>query len=103
MAKPLLECLWADGDCAFDLDECRSVALWAAMTCMVLQALGDEQNWLFSDFDRTLMWKNHKIRPFVGVWVAHCVGRRGSITEARASRQVPQAMRKVRGVETQLL
>ena len=48
--KPLIERLWSDNACTLDLKECLSLSLWAVMTSMVLQTLGDEENWLYSDF-----------------------------------------------------
>jgi hypothetical protein len=73
-AKPLIEGLWDGAACTLDVDACRSLSSWAIMTSMVLQTLGEQENWLYSELDRTLMWKNRRIPSFTGIWIAQCIG-----------------------------
>jgi hypothetical protein len=82
--KSLIERLWGDGACTLDLGECRSLSSWAVMTSMVLQTLGQEENWLYSDLDRTLMWNNQKIPSFMGIWIAQCVGHTEIYTQSQS-------------------
>ena len=97
--KPLIERLWSDNACTLDLKECLSLSLWAVMTSMVLQTLGDEENWLYSDLDRTLMWKNQKMPPFTGIWIAQCVGHTETYTQSQSlwTGQSRDAERQARG------
>jgi len=97
--KPLIERLWSDNACTPDLEGCLSLSLWAVMTSMVLQTLGDEENWLYSDLDRTLMWKNQKMPPFTGIWIAQCVGHTETYTQSQSlwTGQSRDAERQARG------
>jgi hypothetical protein len=97
--KPLIERLWSDNACTLDLEGCLSLSLWAVMTSMVLQTLGDEENWLYSDLDRTLMWKNQKMPPFTGIWIAQCVGHTETYTQSQSlwTGQSRDAERQARG------
>ena len=82
--KPLIERLWAEDSCTLDLEECRLLSSWAVMTSMVLQSLGDAEHWLYSDLDRTLMWKNQTIPPFIGIWIAQCIGHTETYTQSQS-------------------
>jgi hypothetical protein len=82
-AKPIIERLWNDEECVIDLQECRVLSLWAVMTAMTLQTLDRSENWLYSEFERTIFWKHQRIPAFVGVWITHCVGHTSTYTQSR--------------------
>jgi hypothetical protein len=73
-AKPIIERLWDHAEVTLDLHDCKSLSLWAVMTSMTLQTFDEQNNWLYSEEERTLMWYEQQIPPFIGVWIANCIG-----------------------------
>jgi hypothetical protein len=82
--KPIIERLWNEEACDLELGDCRTLSLWAVMTSMVLQAFGDEETQLYSDLERTLMWKNHIIHPYMFILIANSEEFTSMISECRS-------------------
>ncbi|MHB1787417.1 MAG: hypothetical protein ACYCS7_15000 [Acidimicrobiales bacterium] len=82
--KPIIERLWDQQEVTLDLHDCKSLALWATMTAMVLQTFDEPGRWLFDEYDRTLMWHEQRIPRFTGIWIANCVGHPEAYSAARS-------------------
>ncbi len=97
--KPVIERLWNQDAVTLDLEDCQALSLWAVMTSMVLQTLGDEENWLYSDYERTLMWNSQRMPSFIGIWIANCIGHTETYSQSRSMWSGPSrdAQRQARG------
>ena len=73
-AKPVIERLWDEPQVTLDLHDCKALSLWAVMTSMMLQTFDESDRWLYTDYDRTLMWHELRIPSFVGISIANCIG-----------------------------
>jgi hypothetical protein len=82
--KPIIERLWNDVKNRLDLEDRQALSLWATMTSMVLQTLDEPDNWLYSELERTVFWKHHRIPSFMGIWIANCVGHTSTYTQGRS-------------------
>jgi len=82
--KPIIERFWDQDEVVLDLNNCSALSQWAVMTAMVLQTLDEQGGWLFSEYDRTLMWHAQRIPSYVGVWIANCVGHTGTYSQGRS-------------------
>ena len=82
--KPVIERLWDQDPVTLDLDDCQALSLWAVMTSMVLQTFDDQEKWLYSEYDRTLMWHEQRMPSFVGIWIANCVGHTETYSQGRS-------------------
>src|SRR4051812_200306 len=83
-AKPIIERLWDEDQVTLGLDDRKALSLWAVMTSMVLQTFDDHDKWLYSDYDRTLMWHEQRIPSFIGIWIANCVGHTETYSQGRS-------------------
>ena len=70
---PIFERLWDVAACTLDLNECKSLVLWAVKTAMVLEPMNEPNHWLYTDLERTLLWKCESVPEFTNVWIAKCV------------------------------
>jgi hypothetical protein len=96
--KPVIERLWEQDEVTLDLDDCKALSLWAVMTSMVLQTLDEQDGWLFSEYDRTLMWHTQRIPSYVGIWIASCVGHTATYSQGRSMTGTAQeTQRQARG------
>jgi hypothetical protein len=98
-AKPIIERLWQEPNVTLPLEDCHSLSLWAVMTVMVMQTLGEEEGWLYSEYDCTLMWNSQQMPRFTGIWIANCDGHTEISSESRfmLSGPSPQTGRLARG------
>ena len=83
-AKPLIERLWNQDTCTLDVEDSHALSLWAVMTSMVLQTLGEPEGWLFSDLERTLIYKREQMPPLIGVWIANCLNHLETYSQSRS-------------------
>ena len=82
--KPIIERLWNEPNVTLQLEDCHTLPLWAVMTAMVMQTLGDEDGWLYSPYDCTLMWHSQQMPRFTGIWIANCVGHTEMYSQSRS-------------------
>jgi hypothetical protein len=99
VAKPIIERLWDQEAATLDLADCRALAEWAVMTSMTIQTLDEEENWLYTEYERTVMWKAREIPRFVGIWIAQCIGHDSIYSQGRRmlSGQSDNSDRQARG------
>jgi hypothetical protein len=96
--KPVIERLWDEAQATLDVDDCKALSLWAVMTSMVLQTFDDQDKWLYSDCERTLMWHEQRIPSFIGIWIANCVGHTETYSQGRSMTGTAQdTQRQARG------
>ncbi|MHB1556166.1 MAG: hypothetical protein ACYC61_01670 [Isosphaeraceae bacterium] len=96
--KPIIQRLWDENQVTLELEDCRALSEWAAMTSMVLQTLDDQDKWLYSEYDRTLMCYKQEIPGFIGVWIAHCIGHAETYSVCRSmTGTAPDTQRRARG------
>jgi len=73
-AKPVIERLLDDPKGNVDIGDCKTLALWAVMTAMVLEALNDPKTWRFSEEDRgRISHGRDQIPEFTHVWIGRWV------------------------------
>jgi hypothetical protein len=98
-AKPVIERQLEQDACTLDIEDSRTLSLWTVMTAMVMQTLGEPETWLFSELERTLLWKREQIPRMTGVWIANCSGHSGSYSQSRSMWTGPSrdAQGQVRG------
>jgi hypothetical protein len=82
-----------------DLEDCQALALWAVMTSLALQTLGEEENWLYSWYKRTSMCNSRRIPSFIGIWIANCIGHTETYSQSRSMWSGPsrESQRQARG------
>jgi hypothetical protein len=81
--KPVIERLWDEDQVTLDLDDRKALSLWAVMTSMVLQTFDDPDRWLYSIYERTLMWHEQRIPSFTGISIANCIGHTAMYSQGR--------------------
>jgi hypothetical protein len=69
------------------------------MTSMTIQTMGEEEGWLYNEYERTLMRHNREIPRFVGIWIAQCSGHTSMYSQGRSmlSGPSPNSDRSARG------
>ena len=81
-----------------DLRDCRALSSWAVMTSMMLQTFDEADRWLYTDYDRTLMWHEQRIPSFIGIWIANCIGHTETYSAGRSMTGTAQdTQRQARG------
>jgi hypothetical protein len=83
-AKRIIERLWDQAEATLDLHACKSLSLWAVMTSMTLQTFDEQNKWLYSEEERTLMWHEQRIPSCIGIWTANCIGRTETYSVGRS-------------------
>ena len=97
-AKPIIERLWDQAEVTLDLYDCKSLSLWAVMTSMTLQTFDEQNNWLYTEEERTLMWHEQRIPSFIGIWIANCIGHTETYSASRSMTGTAQdSQRRARG------
>jgi len=71
--KPVITRLLDQVTCTLDVHDCQTLSLWAVKTSMVLESVNGPEHWLYTDLERTLMFKCGLMPPFTDVWIAQCV------------------------------
>src|SRR5271157_1160905 len=54
-AIPVITRLLDHPACTLDIHDCKTLALWAVKTSMVLESINEPENWLYTDLERTLL------------------------------------------------
>jgi hypothetical protein len=97
-AKPVIERLWDQTEVTLDLHDCKALSSWAVMTSMMLQTFDETDRWLYTDYDRTLMWHEQRIPSFIGIWIANCIGHTETYSAGRSMSGTAQdTQRQARG------
>jgi len=77
-AKPVIVRLLEQPTDMLDDRDCKALAIWAVMTCMVLEALNEPETWRFTDSERDLLFKKrNQVPTFTFVWIANWVNSTG--------------------------
>ncbi len=72
-AKPVIESLLDCPTSTLDINQCKTLALWAVMSTMVLETTNEPKIWRFTDPERCLFYKREQIPPFTFVWIANWI------------------------------
>lgn len=72
-AKPVIESILDDKIKAVDASAQLTLARWAVKTAMVLETVGANRDWFYSETERSLMGKVQTIPQRTSVWIAKCV------------------------------
>jgi len=69
-SRPIIESLLDCPSCTVDIYQCKTLALWAVMSAMVLETTNEPEVWRFTDTERCLFYTREEIPPFTLVWIA---------------------------------
>jgi len=81
-AIPVITRLLDCPTCTLDTHDCKTLALWAVMSTMVLETFNEAETWRFTDLERCLFHKCEQIPPFTRVWTAKWIASPGPFYES---------------------
>lgn len=82
-AKPVITRLLDHNACTLDIQDCKTLSLWALKTSMVLESVNNLKHWIYTELERCLLFNRDQIPAFTNVWIAKCVNSPSAYTISR--------------------
>jgi hypothetical protein len=82
-AKPIIEGMLDRTNVTLSLEDARALTTWAVMSVMCLETRNERSHWLFSELERTLLYKNTDIPDLTEVWIAYWINSPGPFVEGK--------------------